>query len=244
MNRLTQRLLIAAALVLSSGLALASPEQKIRAALKEIAPELKITSIQPAPIKGLYEVMAGTDLMYITADGRHFISGHIVDLKTRDDLTEPRLAEARKRLIDAVGEEAMVVFGDKSAKHTITVFTDIECGYCRKLHNQIADYEKEGIRVRYLFFPRAGQGSPAFEEAVSVWCAGDEAARRTAMTTAKSGGKIESKTCDNPVDEHMALGVDLGLRGTPAIITDSGEMIPGYVEPKRLAARLNGQPGG
>lgn len=244
MNRLTPRLLTAALLLLASGLVLASPEQKIRAALKEIAPELKITSIQPAPIKGLYEVMAGTDLMYITADGRHFISGHIVDLKTRDDLTEPRLAEARKRLIDAVGEDAMVVFGNKSAKHTITVFTDIECGYCRKLHNQIADYEKEGIRVRYLFFPRAGQGSPAFDEAVSVWCAGDESARRAAMTRAKAGEKIASKTCDNPVDEHMALGVDLGLRGTPAIITDTGELIPGYVEPKRLAARLNGQSGG
>jgi thiol:disulfide interchange protein DsbC len=244
MNRLTQRVLIAAALAFSSSLVLASPEQKIREALKEIAPELKVTNIQPAPIKGLYEVMAGTDLMYITADGQYFISGHIVDLKTREDLTEPRLAEARKRLIDAVGEEAMVVFGDKSAKHTITVFTDIECGYCRKLHNQITDYEKEGIRVRYLFFPRAGQGSPAFDEAVSVWCAGDEAARRTAMTKAKSGETIESKTCDNPVDEHMALGVELGLRGTPAIITDSGELIPGYVEPKRLAARLNGQSGG
>jgi thiol:disulfide interchange protein DsbC len=244
MNRLTQRLLIAAALVFATGLAAASPEQKIRQALKEIAPELKITSIQPAPIKGLYEVMAGTDLMYITADGRHFISGHIVDLKTRDDLTEPRLSEARKRLIDAVGEEAMVIFGDKNAKHTITVFTDIECGYCRKLHNQIADYAKESIRVRYLFFPRAGQGSPAFDEAVSVWCAGDADARRTAMTKAKSGQSIESKTCDNPIDEHMALGADLGLRGTPAIITESGEMIPGYVEPKRLAAQLNGQSGG
>lgn len=241
MNRLTQRLLIAAALVLSSGLALASPEQKIRAALKEIAPELKVTSIQPAPIKGLYEVMAGTDLMYITADGRHFISGHIVDLKTRDDLTEPRLAEARKRLIDAVGEDAMVVFGNKSAKHTITVFTDIECGYCRKLHSQIADYEKEGIRVRYLFFPRAGKDSAAYDEAVSVWCAGDDEARRTALTKAKSGQTIETKTCDNPVEEHMTLGADLGLRGTPAIITESGEMIPGYVEPKQLAARLNGQ---
>ncbi|MGQ9660429.1 MAG: disulfide isomerase DsbC N-terminal domain-containing protein [Thermochromatium sp.] len=241
---MTQRLLIAAALVAGSGLALASPEQTIRQALKEIAPDLKITSIQPAPIPGLYEVMSGADLLYITADGRYFIRGPIVDLKTRDDLTEPRLAESRKRLIEAVGEESMVIFGDKTAKHTITVFTDIECGYCRKLHNQIADYEKEGIRVRYLFFPRAGQGSPAFDKAVSVWCAGDEAARRTALTRAKAGETIATKTCDNPVAEHMALGLELGVRGTPAIITDRGEMISGYVEPKRLAAWLNGQSGG
>jgi len=237
---------MAAALACStSSLTLAAPDQaehKIRAALKEVAPDLKITSIQPAPIQGLYEVMAGPNLMYITADGRHFISGPIVDLKTREDLTEPRLAQARKQLVDAVGEDAMVIFGDKGAKHTVTVFTDIECGYCRKLHSQIADYEKEGIRVRYLFFPRAGKGSESFDEAVSVWCAGDEEARRTALTKAKAGESIPSKTCDNPVDEHMALAADFGLRGTPAIITDRGELIPGYVEPKRLAAKLNGQP--
>ncbi|MBK1719554.1 DsbC family protein [Thiocystis violacea] len=244
MKNIRQLVLIVAALALSSGLALASPEQVIRKALAKVAPGVEITNIQPAPIAGLYEVMAGTDLMYVTGDGRYFMSGHIVDLETRDDLTEPRLAEARKRLIDAVGEDEMVIFGSKEAKHTITVFTDIECGYCRKLHNQIGEYEKEGIRVRYLFFPRAGKGSPAFEEAVSVWCAGDDNARRAAMTKAKSGEPIEAKTCKNPVEAHMELGANLGLRGTPAIMTDSGELIPGYVEPKQLAARLNGEVGG
>ncbi|QIK38419.1 DsbC family protein [Caldichromatium japonicum] len=224
--------------------ALAAPEDTIRAALKEIAPDLKVTSITPSPIKGLYEVMAGAEVLYITADGRHFISGHIVDLKTRTDLTEPRVSEARKRLIDAVSEDRMVIFGDQNAKHTITVFTDIECGYCRKLHRQIDDYLKEGIRVRYLFFPRAGKGSQAFDEAVSVWCAGDAEARRIALTRAKAGETIDSKTCDNPVEAHMLLGMDLGLSGTPAIITESGELIPGYVEPRRLAARLNAQSGG
>ncbi len=125
----------------------------------------------------------------------------------------------------------------------MTVFTDIECGYCRKLHSQIGEYEKEGIRVRYLFFPRAGKSSPAYDEAVSVWCAGDNAARSEALTKAKSGQQIEAKTCANPVDAHMAIGADLGLRGTPAIVTESGELIPGYVDPKHLAAKLNGNVG-
>jgi thiol:disulfide interchange protein DsbC len=236
--------LIAATLACVSGLTLASPEESIRKALEKAAPGIEITNIQPAPIKGLYEVMAGTDLMYVTSDGRYFMSGHIVDLTTREDLTEPRLSQARKRLIDAVGDSQMVVFSPKEFKHTVTVFTDIECGYCRKLHSQISEYEKEGIRVRYLFFPRAGKGSPAYEEAVSVWCAGDDEARRAALTRAKTGEQIEAKTCDNPIDAHMALGNDLGLRGTPAIVTDSGELIPGYVEPKRLAAQLNGEVGG
>jgi len=243
MPRLRNFALLAGSLALVSSLALASPEDTVRAALKKVIPDIEISSIQASPIKGIYEVMAGSELMYVTADGRYYMSGHIVDLKTRKDLTEPRLAEARKRLIDSVGEENMVIFGTPDAKHTVTVFTDIECGYCRKLHSQIAEYEKEGIRVRYLFFPRAGKNSPAYEEAVSVWCAGDADARRAAMTKAKTGAKIPVKTCDNPVDAHMALGQEIGLRGTPAIVTEDGQLIPGYVDPKRLAAELDGRTG-
>lgn len=238
MRRLRDFALVAASLTIATSVLAASPEQTIREMLEKTVPGIKISHIEAAPIKGLYEVMVGTDLMYVTGDGRYFVNGHIVDLKTREDLTEPRLAVARKQLIDQLGESQMVIFGPADAKHTITVFTDIECGYCRKLHSQIAEYGKEGIRVRYLFFPRAGKGSPAYDEAVSVWCAGDEAARRTAMTDAKAGKTIEEKTCDNPVDEHMAVGEEFGLRGTPAIVTEAGDLIPGYVEPKRLASEL------
>ena len=242
--KMSHRLLLATAgLALSAGLAAASPDAEIREALKDLIPGVEISSIQPSPVAGLYEVMAGSDLMYVTGDGRYFVSGHIVDLKNRKDITEPRLSAVRKGLVDKIGEDAMVVFSDKGAKHTVTVFTDIECGYCRKLHSRISEYEKEGIRVRYVFFPRAGKGSPAYDEAVSVWCAGDAEARRTAMTKAKSGESIESKRCANPIDAHMALGEDLGLRGTPAIVTETGDLIPGYVEPKQLAARLNGDAG-
>ena len=234
---------IAAALLLVAGAVFAAPEDSIRAALTKAVPDVKIDSIQPSPVKGLYEVMVGTQVMYVTPDGRYYVDGRIVDLSKREDLTESRLNGARKRAVDAVGESQMVIFEPPAeAKHTITVFTDIECGYCRKLHSQIADYGKEGIRVRYVFFPRAGKDSPAYKEAISVWCAGDAAARRAALTAAKSGKTIEEKTCDNPVDEHMQLGEQLGLRGTPAIVTDTGEMIGGYVEPKRLASQLAGTP--
>jgi thiol:disulfide interchange protein DsbC len=243
MTKLRLTALAFAALVLGASSVSASPEKTIRDVLGEIIPGVAIDSVTASPVSGLYEVMIGTQLMYVTSDGRFFLDGRIVDLKTREDLTEPRLAEARKRLVDAVGESQMVVFGPEDAKHTVTVFTDIECGYCRKLHSEIDQYAKEGIRVRYLFYPRAGQGSPAYTEAVSVWCAGDADAQRDAMTAAKAGKTIPDKTCANPVDEHMDLGRELGLRGTPAILTESGDMIPGYVEAKRLAAQLNGAPG-
>ena len=233
------RSIAAAVLLLAAGSVSAGPEDTIRAALTRVVPNIKIESIKPAPVKGLYEVLVGTQMMYVTGDGRYFVDGRIVDLATREDVTEPRLSGARKKLVDGVGENEMVIF-EPSAKatHTVTVFTDVECGYCRKLHSQIAEYGKEGIRVRYLFYPRSGKDSPAYNEAVSVWCAGDEAARRTALTAVKAGQTIAEKTCANPVDQHMAVGEELGLRGTPAIVTDTGEMIPGYVAPKQLAAQL------
>lgn len=236
----SRALIICAGLLVSAAVA-AGPEDAIRASLGKAAPRLPINSIQPAPVPGIYEVMSGTRLLYVTEDGRYYIDGSIMDLKTGEDLTEPRMAEARKAAIEEIGDSEMVVFDpkDKDAEHTITVFTDIECGYCRKLHSQIGKYGDEGIRVRYLFYPRAGRPSKAYDEAVSVWCAGDADARRDALTAAKAGKSVKSKKCDNPVAEHMSVGEQLGLRGTPAIVTDTGEMIPGYVEPKRLGALLN-----
>lgn len=239
MRRFRAVALAVASLALVGTAAAAKPEETIRTALEGVIPGIKITQIQPTPIKGIYEVMAGTQIMYVTGDGRYFVGERIVDLKTREDLTEPRLAVARKQLMDRLTDDQMIIFGAPELTHTVTIFTDIECGYCRKLHNQMAEYNKEGIRVRYLFYPRAGKGSPAYDEAVSVWCAGDAAARRAAMTAAKAGKSVENKTCDNPIDAHMQLAAEFGLRGTPGILTDSGDLIPGYVEPKRLAAQLN-----
>lgn len=236
--------LLGAILAVFATTAMAGPEAAIRKALQAIDPEMEVGEIQPSPVDGLYEVFVGADLMYVTGDGRHYVSGPIVDLKTREDLTEPRLATARKSLIDGMSEQQMVVFSPEKPKHSVTVFTDIECGYCRKLHSQIEDYLSEGIEVRYVFYPRAGKGSAAYDEAVAVWCAGDAEARREAMTRAKAGKSIEMATCDNPIAAHMALGQELGLRGTPAIVTEDGAMIPGYVDPRRLGARLEAGTGG
>ncbi len=216
--------------------ALADAPAAIRDSLTRVLPDVRIDSISPSPISGLYEVLVGTHLMYVTGDGRYYVDGRVVDLATREDLTEPKLAAARVRAVEQVGEDSMVIFDPEGrTRHTVTVFTDIECGYCRKLHREIDGYGEAGIRVRYLFYPRAGKGSAAYNEAVSVWCAED---RREALTRAKAGKPIPSKECSNPVDEHLALGQDLGIRGTPAIVLDSGDMVPGYVEPERLAAIL------
>jgi thiol:disulfide interchange protein DsbC len=215
--------------------ALADDVATVKSAVAKALPDVKVDSVVPSPVPGLYEVMIGSQIVYVTGDGRYFVDGRIVDLKTREDLTEPRLASIRKATVDAVPESDMLVFAHAKYDHTVTVFTDIACPYCVKLHSQISKYEDEGIRVRYLFFPRAGAHSPSYDEAVSVWCSDD---RNQALTDAKAGKKIPAKTCDNPVDEHMAVARKVGINGTPAIMLETGEMIPGYVEPKRLAQML------
>lgn len=206
-------------------------EQQIRNSLQVLLPGVVPDSVAETPIPGLYEVMFGPRLMYITGDGRYVMQGSLIDLEKRENLTEPRLKTAKLKAIEAVGEDRMIIFGPPVAKHTVTVFTDVDCGYCRKLHSEIAQYNDLGIRVRYLMYPRAGEGSDSYKKMVSVWCADD---RKAALTAAKKGKPIEPRTCDNPVDEDLALGRQFGLQGTPTIVLESGETIPGYVPASKL----------
>lgn len=204
----------------------------VEEALKQALPNVKPDSIAPSPMAGLYEVAVGPKLFYVSEDGRYLIQGSLIDIKERKDLTEDKQAEARLNSLKKVGTDQMIVFKPKIGKHVAYVFTDIDCGYCRKLHSEIDQYQKEGIEIRYLFFPRAGEGSDSYFKAVSVWCAKD---RNAAFTKAKKGENIERKECDNPVDEHMALGNAMGASGTPMIVTEKGSILPGYVPAPRLA---------
>jgi len=207
----------------------------VRQALTKTMPSIKIDSIQASEAKGIYEVMVGTNVLYVTEDGKYLFQGHLIDLEARKDLTEGKLAEGRKLAIEKLGTDKMISFKSEKSKYTISVFTDIDCGYCRKLHSELDQYLAEGISVQYLFYPRAGKGSESYTKAISVWCADN---RNEALTAAKKGGTPDAKTCDNPVDEHMQLGVDFEVRGTPMIVTDKGNVFPGYVPAKKLAAAL------
>jgi thiol:disulfide interchange protein DsbC len=210
--------------------------EKIAAELSQRLGGVSLDSIEKSPVPGLYEVLIGARLYYVSADGRYFIQGKMVDIHTGTDLTEVKVSQARKKLIEAVGEENMIVFGDADADHTINVFTDIDCGYCRKLHSQIDEYNRKGIRVRYMFYPRAGVNSDSGRKAVSVWCADD---RKKAMGEAKQGKSMPSKNCENPVASQYELGQVVGVTGTPALILESGELLPGYIPPSRLRVLLD-----
>lgn len=201
----------------------------LQAALRGATPDSVAESVVP----GLYEVMVGGQLMYISKEGRYVVQGDLIDLVAGTNLTENRRSEMRAKAIEAVGEDNMVVFAPQGpAKHTVTVFTDIDCGYCRMLHQQIDSYTEQGIKIRYLAYPRSGIDTPSYDKAVTVWCSED---RKDAMTRAKQGEDIGVKTCPNPVKAQYELGQVMGVRGTPSLVLESGEMIPGYVPAARLA---------
>jgi thiol:disulfide interchange protein DsbC len=204
-----------------------------RAAIVAKFPEIRPEQIATSPVEGLLEVRIGSKIAYVSADGKFLVQGEIIDLATDQNLTESRREGVRRDVLAGVSESGMVVFSPANPTSTITVFTDVDCGYCRKLHKQIADYNAKGIKVRYMFFPRSGPGTESWTTAEKVACAKD---RRSALTRAKQGEKLTDKACQpNPVAEHYNVGRDFALQGTPAIVLESGELIGGYLDPVELS---------
>jgi thiol:disulfide interchange protein DsbC len=238
MKRFTRQLLLPIFALLVTGYAMAGSEaeKSIRDALQKILPDAPVKDIRPTPIDGLSEVLVGSNILYMSNDGKYLLQGSMIDMESRVDLSEERRKEIRTAAIDELGENKMIVFPAKSPKHEITVFTDIDCTYCRKLHREIKDYNGKGITVRYVMYPRSGVNTPSYNKAVAVWC---EDNQQDALTRAKAGEELTGSTdCDNPVKEHLKLGQVMGLRGTPAIVMADGEMLPGYVPADKLAAAL------
>lgn len=226
----------AACIVLAGSLAAADyPEVLDR--LSGMVDDINDVTIAESPIQGLLEVGVSSEIIYMTADGRFLIQGRVLDLETRTDITNTARTKLRKDALAGLNREEWISFGPRDAEHEILVFTDPDCGYCRRLHQQMQDYNEAGIRISYLAFPRAGVGSATYTKMVSVWCARD---KHHAMDVAKGGGEPEPATCENPVDEQYEFGKILGVTGTPALVTFNGDLIPGYVPPSQLRERLDG----
>ncbi len=207
----------------------------IKKALEKSMPTATVESIKPSEIKGLNEVVLGSSIYYVSDDGKYLLEGRMIDMENRVDLTNQKLGGIRKLALDKLGPDKMITFKAKNEKYKVFIFTDIDCGYCRKLHSEIDQYLAEGISINYLFFPRAGKGSDSYYKAVSVWCAKD---RNAALTAAKKDQKLDNKTCENPVDNHMKLAEGFDVKGTPMIVTDHGNIFPGYLPAKELLKAL------
>jgi len=230
--------LLMGAFLLSSAQSQAADDQYqgLRMIISKTFPGAEITGFKSSGVPDILEFNLGAQVLYISKDGRFLFQGDIFDLKSQKNLTEASEQIARVSALDKLGEKNMLQYKAKDQKRFITVFTDVDCYYCRKLHEEIDQYYEKGIGVRYIFMPLKGKKS--IEKSVSVWCAKNP---QEAMTNAKKGRRLKKTTCDNPLKQHMVLGNDFGIRGTPAIVFDSGKMIPGYRPVNDIEKMLNGK---
>lgn len=225
-------LVMLAALMAGCNMALADDKvELIRASLKKAIPAMQAEQISQTPIAGIYEVKYGTEIYYASADGLFLIRGEVLDLAQKKNLTEESRSAARRLLLESLDRNSMIIFAPKEVKHHMTVFTDVDCGYCRKLHQEIEELNGYGIEVRYLLFPRAGIDSESAIKSQSVWCANDQ---RNALAEAKIGNEVTKKSCENPIAKNIGLADQIGLTGTPTIILDNGEIVSGYVPAAKL----------
>jgi len=222
-------------MLLLPSLVLAADYESVRERLQTLVNPQTEMAIAESPVPGVLQVRIGSDIVYMSDDGRYLLQGRMLDLDTREDLTDRAMGEVRRELMAGLSDEELITFGPTDADYEITVFTDVDCGYCRRLHQQMSEYIDAGIQVHYAAFPRAGAGSDTFRKMTSVWCAEDQHA---AMDLAKSGGTPEPVDCDAPVTAQYRLGQSLGVTGTPALLTPNGDLIPGYVPPQDLRTRL------
>lgn len=207
----------------------------ITAAVAQMSARAKVQQITPTPIAGLYQTVTDGQVLYLTGDGRYVIQGDAFDIQTRTPLNVLTMNRLRREAIAKLQPGQMIRYAPPHPKYTVTVFTDVDCPYCRAFHANIAEINKLGIAVDYLFWPRSGLGTPSAQKAVDVWCSSD---RQAALTHAFEGQPPRSASCQSPVARDFNLGVDLGVDGTPTVIADNGVVLGGYVDPPELLRRL------
>lgn len=220
-----------------------TPEERARLALHALDPRIVIERVGPAPLPGFREVIAAGQVVYVSDDGKYMFQGNLLDLNRRANLSEAAMAKVRKSILATLPESDRIVFAPNGpARYTVVVLTDVECGFCRRFHADIAAYNRLGIRVEYLAFPRAGLGSDDYRKMVAVWCAPN---RQKALTDAKNDRAVAMTACAHtPVDMQYRAGQRMGLEGTPMILTADGKLLGGYAPPDQLLRRLEAAQGG
>ncbi len=214
-------------------------ETRVRAALGKLVPGAVVESVRPSRMPGVSEAIIAGQVLYVSSDGRFLLQGKLFDVQKGEDLTAEAESGLRRSALSKVGSDQRISFKAMNEKHKVTVFTDIDCGYCRKLHQQMSAFNAAGISVDYLMFPRQGMPSVSFDKAAFVWCAVDQ---QDALTTSMRDGEIADsaqKTCKHPVEATMKLGQQLAKLGTPTIVAADGSVLGGYVDAAQLSQRLD-----
>ena len=232
------KLLINSILIFS--LTIFSDETEIREKISSILPPgTQIEAIEKSDFPDIYKVYYGDiQPLYVSKDGKYFLYGDMFKISSSKiiNLTSTDITKRRMQLMKDIGKEELISFISKNETHSVTVFTDVDCGYCRKLHNEIEDYNKAGISIHYAAFPRSGIGTESFTKMVGAWCSENP---KKSITNLKNGENLRLNFCDSqPVAKHYVIGQKLGISGTPAIISQDGELYPGYFSPKDLLDKL------
>ncbi|MEN7343874.1 MAG: DsbC family protein [Pseudomonadota bacterium] len=238
MTHFRKVLVVASALfaLISSAMADDASLDEVRQSVTEKFPRISPESINRGPVDGLLEIRQGALVAYLTEDGRYLVQGELIDLEENRNLTQEAISAGRLELMSGETVAGAITFGPDDAEHTVTVFTDIDCTFCRKLHREMQAYNEAGIAVRYLFYPRSGPNTRSWEKAEEVWCADN---RRQAMTDAKNDKSLKAANCDaSAIAKQFEIGLSVGLNGTPAIVLPNGDLISGYVPAQDLAQRL------
>lgn len=210
--------------------------QQVREKVAEMFDSIEPEHVNVSPVDGWYTIQKGSIVAYITKDGRYLLQGDLIDLDNDINLTEASRSESRRDLMASVTSDRAITFSPTETKYSVSVFTDVECTYCRRLHSQIDEYLAHGIEVRYLLYPRNGPASRSWNTSEEVWCARD---RQNALTMAKLDRKFETSNCDaSIIQDNYLMGKAIGLSGTPAIVLDNGTLIGGYLPPDALLQRL------
>jgi thiol:disulfide interchange protein DsbC len=212
--------------------------KSLRADLQKAMPDMQLQSLTELGDSGLYEAVISDRVYYFTTDGKYLIQGNVLSLASRENLTQKRELGIKTDILSRQNSEDLIIFAPEKTDYMLTVFTDVDCSYCRKLHEEMAQYNELGIGIRYMAFPRAGVESESAKKLVEVWCAKDP---QQAMTDAKAEREVkDARVCqDNPVIAHYETGQRLGVEGTPALFFENGQMLPGYVPPQRLREILD-----
>lgn len=211
----------------------AKDHKQIEDNLKKNFPQLTIEDISASPIPGLSQVIASGNILYATQDGRYIIAGDLIDLQNgQHNLSEGARKASRLKSLNSVEEKNMLIFAAKKPEYVVTVFTDVDCGYCRKLHAEMSKLNDLGITVRYLAFPRAGENSATAEKMSKIWCAKN---KQQAFNDASNDKAVEGSVCpDRSVARGYELGQAIGINGTPTLVFEDGTVFPGYLPPEKL----------
>lgn len=212
-------------------------EQTVKAQFQKMVPDVVVKEVSKSPINDFYQIQVDSGkVFYMSEDGKYLLQGYLFDLTGKEpkNLTLQTEEKFVASLINNMSKSKMVVFKakDNQPKTHITIFTDTTCPYCHRLHQEVPMLNANGIEVRYLAFPREGFASRGFDELQKVWCADN---KQEAMNQLMQEIPVKStKKCDSPVVEQYVLGQKIGIRGTPAIILENGQIIPGYQPASQL----------